>query len=106
MPELVGNLIAFLTKPEAAPPGTAVTAAALTMGMGGRTAYPQGVTPLPSRYKTGYGNEPHGMYELLAVSGGNPFPAGGRRAPGRTPQPVQTVHLAGAQLRLRAASSL
>jgi quinoprotein glucose dehydrogenase len=59
-PQLLGNLIAFLTKPEAAPPGTAAPAAALTMGMGrAEPPYPEGVTPPPSRYKTGYGNEPY-----------------------------------------------
>jgi quinoprotein glucose dehydrogenase len=59
-PQLLGNLIAFLTKPEAAPPGTAAPVAALAMGMGrGEPPYPEGVTPPPSRYKTGYGNEPY-----------------------------------------------
>src|ERR1035438_4693107 len=35
-------------------------AAAMGMGMGrGEPPYPEGVTPPPSRYKTGYGNEPY-----------------------------------------------
>ena len=57
-PPLLEDLIAFLTKPEAAPPGTAAPAAALAMG---RTEppYPDDITPPPSRYKTGYGNEPY-----------------------------------------------
>jgi quinoprotein glucose dehydrogenase len=59
-PQLLGNLMAFLTKPDAAPPGTAAPAAALSMGRGrGEPPYPEGVTPPPSRYKTGYGNEPY-----------------------------------------------
>jgi len=58
-PQLLGNLMAFLTKPEAAPPGTAAPAAALGMGRRGEPPYPEGVTPPPSRYKTGYGNEPY-----------------------------------------------
>jgi len=63
-PQLMDSLMAFLTKPEAAPPGSAAPAAALAMvaGRGGRgeaPPYPEGVTPPPSRYKTGYGNEPY-----------------------------------------------
>ena len=59
-PNLIEDLIAFLTKPEAAPPGSAAPAAMMAM-MGGRgePPYPEGVTPPPSRYKTGYGNEPY-----------------------------------------------
>ena len=52
------SLMAFLTKPEAAPPGSAAPAAMLGMGRG-EPPYPEGVTPPPSRYKTGYGNEPY-----------------------------------------------
>jgi len=52
------DLIAFLTKPDAAPVGSAVVALG---GGGGRgePPYPADVTPPPSRYKTGYGNEPY-----------------------------------------------
>ncbi|MEO8597649.1 MAG: PQQ-binding-like beta-propeller repeat protein [Candidatus Solibacter sp.] len=52
------DLLAFLTKPEAAPVGSAVMAFA---GGGGRgePPYPADVPPPPSRYKTGYGNEPY-----------------------------------------------
>ena len=59
-PPLLDDLMAFLAKPEAAPPGSAAPAAAMGMGMGrGEPPYPEGVTPPPSRYKTGYGNEPY-----------------------------------------------
>jgi quinoprotein glucose dehydrogenase len=58
-PPLLDDLIAFLTKPEAAPPGSAAPAAALGGGRRGEPSYPEGVTPPPSRYKTGYGNEPY-----------------------------------------------
>jgi len=61
-PQLMGSLVAFLTNPDAAPQGTAAPAAALAMaGGGGRgePPYPDDVTPPPSRYKTGYGNEPY-----------------------------------------------
>jgi len=57
-PPLLDDLIAFLTKPEAAPPGTAAPAIALAM-MRSEPPYPEGVEPPPSRYKTGYGNEPY-----------------------------------------------
>ena len=53
---LLEDLIAFLTKPEAAPPGSAVNAAAMARL---EPAYPEDVPPPPSRYKTGYGNEPY-----------------------------------------------
>ena len=55
---LLDDLIAFLTKPDAAPPGTAAPAAALAMARV-EPDYPDTVTPPPSRYKTGYGNEPY-----------------------------------------------
>jgi quinoprotein glucose dehydrogenase len=51
------DLMAFLTKPDAAPPGSAAPA-----GFGGgrgEPQYPESVTPPPSRYRTGYGNEPY-----------------------------------------------
>jgi quinoprotein glucose dehydrogenase len=57
-PALLDDLMAFLTKPEAAPPGTAAPAVALAM-MRSEPGYPEGVEPPPSRYKTGYGNEPY-----------------------------------------------
>jgi quinoprotein glucose dehydrogenase len=55
-PAVFDSLMAFLAKPDAAPPGSAAPAGALG---GGRAEppYPAGVTPPPSRYKTGYGNE-------------------------------------------------
>jgi quinoprotein glucose dehydrogenase len=57
-PPRLDDLIAFLTKPESAPPGTGAPAAMLAM-MRTEPAYPDGVAPPPSRYKTGYGNEPY-----------------------------------------------
>ena len=57
-PVLLDDLMAFLTKPESAPPGTAAPAAALAM-MRIEPPYPEDVAPPPSRYKTGYGNEPY-----------------------------------------------
>ncbi|HKE23569.1 MAG TPA: PQQ-binding-like beta-propeller repeat protein [Bryobacteraceae bacterium] len=58
-PALIDDLIAFLTKPEAAPPGSAAPAAIMALAGRGEPPYPEGVTPPPSRYKTGYGNEPY-----------------------------------------------
>jgi quinoprotein glucose dehydrogenase len=58
-PNLIEDLIAFLTKPDAAPPGSAAPAAIMAMMGRGEPPYPKGVTPPPSRYKTGYGNEPY-----------------------------------------------
>src|SRR5262249_55498146 len=57
-PALLDDLIAFLTKPESAPQGTAAPAAMLAM-MRIEPPYPDGIAPPPSRYKTGYGNEPY-----------------------------------------------
>jgi len=57
-PALLDDLIAFLTKPELAPPGTAAPASAMG-GMRVEPSYPNAVEPPPSRYKTGYGNEPY-----------------------------------------------
>jgi quinoprotein glucose dehydrogenase len=57
-PPLLDDLIAFLTKPDSAPPGSAAPAAALAM-MRAEPGYPDNVPPPPSRYKTGYGNEPY-----------------------------------------------
>jgi quinoprotein glucose dehydrogenase len=57
-PAFLDDLIAFLTKPELAPPGTAAPASAMA-GMRVEPLYPEGIEPPPSRYKTGYGNEPY-----------------------------------------------
>ncbi|HVW83835.1 MAG TPA: PQQ-binding-like beta-propeller repeat protein, partial [Bryobacteraceae bacterium] len=57
---LMNDLIAFLTKPEAAPVGSAAPATALTMAiLRSEPDYPDDVEAPPSRYKTGYGNEPY-----------------------------------------------
>jgi quinoprotein glucose dehydrogenase len=53
--EAMTDLIAFLTKPESAPPGSGVPANILTERI--EPDYPAGITPPPSRYKTGYGDE-------------------------------------------------
>src|SRR5207244_2659191 len=51
-------LMAFLTRPESAPVGSAPSAAALALAsFRAEPDYPEDVTPPPSRYKTGYGNE-------------------------------------------------
>ena len=57
---LMKDLLLFLTKPELAPVGSAAAPAALAMALL-RTEpdYPSAVKPPPSRYKTGYGNEPY-----------------------------------------------
>jgi quinoprotein glucose dehydrogenase len=57
-PVALNDLIAFLTKPESAPPGFAAPLSPMAPGRG-EPPYPEGVTPPPSRYKTGYGNEPY-----------------------------------------------
>jgi quinoprotein glucose dehydrogenase len=49
----IDNLMTFLTRPEAAPVGSA----ALGPPALREPDYPEDVTPPPSRYKTGYGNE-------------------------------------------------
>jgi quinoprotein glucose dehydrogenase len=58
-PAVLDDLLAFLREPASAPPGAGRAGAALAAGFGGRgePPYPEGVTPPPSRYKTGYGNE-------------------------------------------------
>ncbi|HKD04817.1 MAG TPA: PQQ-binding-like beta-propeller repeat protein [Bryobacteraceae bacterium] len=56
-PDLMSNLIEFLSKPDSAPPGSAFPASMLAARM--EPDYPAEVTPPPSRYKTGYGNEPY-----------------------------------------------
>jgi len=55
--ELMNDLMAFLTSPGSAPPGSAFPAAMLSARI--EPDYPSDVTPPPSRYKTGYGNEPY-----------------------------------------------
>src|SRR5262249_42359013 len=52
--DLMDPLIAFLSNPEAAPPGSAAPLGALAQRM--EPDYPAGVEAPPSRYKTGYGN--------------------------------------------------
>ena len=57
---LLNDLMTFLRNPEAAPVGSAAPASALTMArLFSEPDYPEGVEPPPSRYKTGYGNEPY-----------------------------------------------
>ena len=60
----ISDLEAFLKQPDLAPIGTAPSAGALAMvksmsGMMKEPAYPEDVEGPPSRYKTGYGNEPY-----------------------------------------------
>jgi len=55
----MNDLMAFLARPDSAPVGSAPSAATVSATARFRTEpdYPQDVTPPPSRYKTGYGNE-------------------------------------------------
>ena len=54
----VGDLMAFLTKPDSAPVGSAPSASALALArLRAEPDYPEDVSGPPSRYKTGYGNE-------------------------------------------------
>jgi quinoprotein glucose dehydrogenase len=53
--EAITDVIEFLQKPEQAPPGTGVPGNSLMERM--EPSYPAWVTPPPSRYKTGYGQE-------------------------------------------------
>ncbi len=54
----MNDLMAFLTRPESAPVGSAPSAAVLALAnLRAEPDYPDDVTPPPSRYKTGYGNE-------------------------------------------------
>ena len=55
--DLMEYLLAFLTTPELAPPGTAARAGDLAAHT--EPSYPPDVTAPPSRYKTGYGTEPY-----------------------------------------------
>jgi quinoprotein glucose dehydrogenase len=54
------NLMSFLKAPELAPPGTAASASMQAMARSQtEPPYPSDVEGPPSRYKTGYGNEPY-----------------------------------------------
>jgi quinoprotein glucose dehydrogenase len=53
--DAVTNLIEFLDKSDLAPPGSGVGGNSLMERF--EPSYPEGVTPPPSRYKTGYGQE-------------------------------------------------
>jgi quinoprotein glucose dehydrogenase len=53
--EAIGYVTEFLQKSEQAPPGTGVPGNSLMERL--EPEYPEGVTPPPSRYKTGYGQE-------------------------------------------------
>jgi quinoprotein glucose dehydrogenase len=57
----MNDLMAFLTQPDLAPLGSAPTAAAQAMirSLTNEPSYPADVEGPPSRYKTGYGNEPY-----------------------------------------------
>jgi quinoprotein glucose dehydrogenase len=60
MPALMDDLLAFLTRPESSPAGTAASAQVMQLAMRGMEPdYPDDVDDPPSRYKTGYGNEPY-----------------------------------------------
>jgi quinoprotein glucose dehydrogenase len=55
---MLSSLVAFLTQPEAAPPGSAPPASTMAFALARlEPEYPVDLTPPPSRYKTGYGNE-------------------------------------------------
>jgi len=55
--EAMTTLLAFLSDPGSAPPGSAAPATSLRAMFPSEPDYPSNVTPPPSRYKTGYGNE-------------------------------------------------
>lgn len=56
----IDYLMAFLKHPDLAPPGSAPSAAMQAMVRSlAEPPYPEGVKEPPSRYKTGYGNEPY-----------------------------------------------
>jgi quinoprotein glucose dehydrogenase len=59
--ESLNELMSFLKQPDLAPLGTAASPSAQAMMRAFRTepSYPEGVDGPPSRYKTGYGNEPY-----------------------------------------------
>jgi quinoprotein glucose dehydrogenase len=56
-PQVMSALLAFLTDPDSAPPGSAASGRMLAAFARVEPPYPADVTPPPSRYKTGYGNE-------------------------------------------------
>jgi quinoprotein glucose dehydrogenase len=56
-PQVMRALLAFLTDPASAPPGSAASGRRLAAFARVEPPYPADVTPPPSRYKTGYGNE-------------------------------------------------
>jgi quinoprotein glucose dehydrogenase len=56
-PQVMSALLAFLSDPAAAPPGSAASARFLAAFSRVEPPYPDDVIPPPSRYKTGYGNE-------------------------------------------------
>ncbi|MEP6716286.1 MAG: PQQ-binding-like beta-propeller repeat protein [Terriglobia bacterium] len=59
-PRSVDDLLAFLSQPETAPPGSAPSVAAQARARSlGEPDYPEDVKGPPSRYKTGYGVEPY-----------------------------------------------
>jgi quinoprotein glucose dehydrogenase len=54
----LSDLMAFLARPDSAPPGSAPTAAAAALArLRAEPDYPEDIQGPPSRYKTGYGNE-------------------------------------------------
>ncbi len=53
--DAIKDVVAFLEKSDQAPPGTGVPGNSLMERL--EPAYPEAVTPPPSRYKTGYGQE-------------------------------------------------
>jgi quinoprotein glucose dehydrogenase len=56
----MNQLMAFLKQPDLAPPGSAPSTAMQAMVRSyAEPEYPEGVDAPPSRYKTGYGNEPY-----------------------------------------------
>jgi quinoprotein glucose dehydrogenase len=57
----MNDLMAFLARPDSAPVGSAPSAATVQAFARFRSEpdYPEDVAPPPSRYKTGYGNEPY-----------------------------------------------
>ncbi len=58
--QMMSSLLAFLAKPAEAPPGSAPSASMMAFALSRmEPPYPPDVTPPPSRYKTGYGNEPY-----------------------------------------------
>ena len=58
--QMLSSLMTFLAQPEAAPPGSAPPAATMAFALARmEPEYPSDIAPPPSRYKTGYGNEPY-----------------------------------------------